>query len=123
VPVPDRAKGTELMIRDTIWSDRANPEKYVPYKVPAHANGGEVIDYNLADIEDIIYDYNYSIKANKTPLYSPELTDEELKALLSYRKGEYFTDEEMYNYMNELIIRLHKDEIYDNEHNATVSNT
>lgn len=65
----------------------------------------------------------YSIKANKTPLYSPELTDEELKALLSYRKGEYFTDEEMYNYMNELIIRLHKDEIYDNEHNATVSNT
>lgn len=61
------------------------------------------IDYNLADIEDIIYDYNYSIKVNKTPLYSPELADEELKALLSYRKGEYFTDEEIYNYMNELI--------------------
>lgn len=81
------------------------------------------IDYNLADIEDIIYDYNYSIKVNKTPLYSPELADEELKALLSYRKGEYFTDEEIYNYMNELIIRLHKDEIYDNGYNATVSNT
>lgn len=28
VPVPDRNKGTELMIRDTIWSDRANPKLY-----------------------------------------------------------------------------------------------
>jgi hypothetical protein len=28
VPVPDRNEGTELMIRDTIWSDRANPKLY-----------------------------------------------------------------------------------------------
>lgn len=28
VPVPDRNKGTELMIRDTIWSDRADPKLY-----------------------------------------------------------------------------------------------
>lgn len=59
----------------------------------------------------------------KDPLYSPKLTDKELNALLSYRRGEYFTDEEMYKYMNELIIRLHKEEIYDNESDATVSDT
>ena len=28
VPVPDRNEGTELMVRDTIWSDRANPKLY-----------------------------------------------------------------------------------------------
>ena len=28
VPVPDRNEGTELMIRDTIWSNRANPKLY-----------------------------------------------------------------------------------------------
>ena len=28
IPVPDRNEGTELMIRDTIWSDRANPKLY-----------------------------------------------------------------------------------------------
>lgn len=51
------------------------------------------------------------------------LENKELNALLSYRRGEYFTDEEMYKYMNELIIRLHKEEIYDNESDATVSDT
>ena len=29
VPVPDRANGYELMIRDTIWSDKAKPELYL----------------------------------------------------------------------------------------------
>ena len=29
VPVPDRADGYELMIRDTIWSDKAKPELYL----------------------------------------------------------------------------------------------
>ena len=66
---------------------------------------------------------DFNIKVNKDPLYSPKLTDKELNALLSYRRGEYFTDEEMYKYMNELIIRLHKEEIYDNESDATVSDT
>ena len=28
IPIPDRNEGTELMIRDTIWSDRANPKLY-----------------------------------------------------------------------------------------------
>ena len=28
IPIPDRNKGTELMVRDTIWSDRANPKLY-----------------------------------------------------------------------------------------------
>lgn len=50
-------------------------------------------------------------------------TDKELMALLSHRKGEYFTDVEMYRYMNSLIIRLCKEEIYGNDDNAVVSNT
>ena len=54
VPVPDRAKGTELMIRDTIWSDRANPEKYIPYRVPAHADGGEVDEFQRKTRRDIM---------------------------------------------------------------------
>ena len=28
IPIPNRNEGTELMIRDTIWSDRANPKLY-----------------------------------------------------------------------------------------------
>lgn len=28
IPIPDRNEGTELMVRDTIWSDRANPKLY-----------------------------------------------------------------------------------------------
>lgn len=28
VPIPDRPEGRELMIRDTIWSPRANPKEY-----------------------------------------------------------------------------------------------
>ena len=38
VPIPNRADGHELMIRDTIWSDRAKPELYIQRK----AEGGEV---------------------------------------------------------------------------------
>ena len=41
VPVPDRAPGTELMIRDTIWSDKADPSKYIGYKIQRKADGGE----------------------------------------------------------------------------------
>lgn len=81
------------------------------------------VDYNFIDVEDTMYNCDFNIKVNKDPLYSPKLTDKELNALLSYRRGEYFTDEEMYKYMNELIIRLHKEEIYDNESDATVSDT
>ena len=81
------------------------------------------IDYEFTDIEDAIYDSSYNIELNKVPVYSPELTDKELMALLSHRKGEYFTDVEMYRYMNSLIIRLCKEEIYGNDDNATVSNT
>lgn len=44
VPIPDRAKGTELMIRDTIWSDKADPSKYIEYKIPREAEGGEIGD-------------------------------------------------------------------------------
>ena len=53
------------------------------------------IDYEFTDIEDAIYDSSYNIELNKVPVYSPELTDKELMALLSHRKGEYFTDVEM----------------------------
>lgn len=28
IPIPNRNEGTELMVRDTIWSDRANPKLY-----------------------------------------------------------------------------------------------
>lgn len=28
IPIPSRNEGTELMVRDTIWSDRANPKLY-----------------------------------------------------------------------------------------------
>lgn len=38
VPIPNRADGHELMIRDTIWSDKAKPELYIQRK----AKGGEV---------------------------------------------------------------------------------
>lgn len=38
VPIPNRADGHELMIRDTIWSDRAKPELYIQRK----AEGGQV---------------------------------------------------------------------------------
>jgi hypothetical protein len=86
---------------------------------------GEVPVYEYIADSDTTIKRSNLIPVGTLPLgeYTPELADEELKALLSYRKGEYFTDEEIYNYMNELIIRLHKDEIYDNEYNATVSNT
>lgn len=57
----------------------------------------------------ILYDSSYNIELNM--------------ALLSHRKGEYFTDVEMYRYMNSLIIRLCKEEIYGNDDNAVVSNT
>lgn len=40
VPIPDRASGTELMIRDTVWSDKADPSKYIEYKIPRKADGG-----------------------------------------------------------------------------------
>lgn len=80
-------------------------------------------DWKVQSFEDGMYNCDFNIKVNKDPLYSPKLTDKELNALLSYRRGEYFTDEEMYKYMNELIIRLHKEEIYDNESDATVSDT
>lgn len=81
------------------------------------------VDYEFTDIEDAIYDSSYNIELNKVPVYSPELTDKELMTLLSHRKGEYFTDVEMYRYMNSLIIRLCKEEIYGNDNNAVVSNT
>lgn len=86
-----------------------------------YANNIPIYDY--IDVEDAMYNCDFNIKVNKDPLYSPKLTDKELNALLSYRRGEYFTDEEMYKYMNELIIRLHKEEIYNNESDATVSDT
>lgn len=107
VPVPDRAKGTELMIRDTIWSDRANPEKYVPYKVPAHANGGEVNKFQRKTRRDIMqeslvdgrpnYDkmfqnqneyqkdfanYWYTERA-KNPKYSDQIGGDKLNTVLS----------------------------------------
>ena len=107
VPVPDRAKGTELMIRDTIWSDRANPEKYVPYKVPAHANGGEVNEFQRKTRRDIMqeslvdgrpnYDkmfqnqneyqkdfanYWYTERA-KNPKYSDQIGGDKLNTVLS----------------------------------------
>lgn len=44
VPIPDRVNGTELMIRDTIWSDKADPSKYIEYKIPREAEGGEIGD-------------------------------------------------------------------------------
>ena len=107
VPVPDRAKGTELMIRDTIWSDRANPEKYIPYRVPAHADGGEVDEFQRKTRRDIMQeslvdgrpDYNkmfqnqneyqkdfanywYTERA-KNPKYSDQIGGDKLNSVLS----------------------------------------
>lgn len=107
VPVPDRAKGTELMIRDTIWSDRANPEKYIPYRVPAHADGGEVDEFQRKTRRDIMQeslvdgrpDYNkmfqnqneyqkdfanywYTERA-KNPKYSDQIGGDKLGSVLS----------------------------------------
>lgn len=107
VPVPDRAKGTELMIRDTIWSDRANPEKYIPYRVPAHADGGEVDEFQRKTRRDIMQeslvdgrpDYNkmfqnqneyqkdfanywYTERA-KNPKYSDQIGGDKLSSVLS----------------------------------------
>lgn len=47
VPIPDRVNGTELMIRDTIWSDKADPSKYVKYKIYKNADGGQTGDPDM----------------------------------------------------------------------------
>lgn len=103
-----------------------DPEKERFYQATGRSSSGRPLEEGLKpvfSIEDAIYDSSYNIELNKVPVYSPELTDKELMALLSHRKGEYFTDVEMYRYMNSLIIRLCKEEIYGNDDNATVSHT
>ena len=66
VPVPDRNEGTELMIRDTIWSDRANPKLYnkeIIKRKNKFYSGGLKVD--MPDFSNVKHKSNLS---NKTPL-------------------------------------------------------